>query len=88
MGDVGVKHSNVIDAFFGTSLVVAAFNYSGGYFNPALATALKLGCAGHTFVEFFLVYWLGATIGAVASVFVYRLQPVQEIVSKLAGKKD
>ncbi len=38
-----------------TSLVVAAFDYSGGYYNPVLATSLKFGCRGHTNVEHVIV---------------------------------
>ena len=47
------------------------FNYSGGYYNPVLATGLKMGCRGHSHVEFGLVYWLAASIGAIASIYVY-----------------
>jgi glycerol uptake facilitator-like aquaporin len=51
----------------------AAFNYSGGYFNPVLATSLKFGCRGHTAIEHIAVYWIGASLGAVASIYVYPL---------------
>lgn len=50
-----------------------AFDYSGGYYNPVLATSLKFGCRGHSHVEHFLVYWVGASAGAVASVYVYPM---------------
>uniref|UniRef100_A0A8D8UXS0 Aquaporin n=1 Tax=Cacopsylla melanoneura TaxID=428564 RepID=A0A8D8UXS0_9HEMI len=64
-----------LDATFGTLLVVAAFNYSGGYFNPALAGSLKYGCTGHTITEHLLVYWLSPTIGSLLSVYAFsRLQ--------------
>nr|XP_018903899.1 PREDICTED: aquaporin-12A [Bemisia tabaci]XP_018903900.1 PREDICTED: aquaporin-12A [Bemisia tabaci]XP_018903901.1 PREDICTED: aquaporin-12A [Bemisia tabaci] len=72
LGDLEPKFSNYIDAFFGTSLVVAAFNYSGGYFNPVLATALKYGCEGNTTIEHFVVYWIGACLGSVAALTFYN----------------
>ena len=48
-----------------------AFDYSGGYYNPVLATGLKFGCKGHTNIEHVIVYWIGASLGAIASIFVY-----------------
>ncbi|XP_017465756.1 PREDICTED: aquaporin-12 [Rhagoletis zephyria] len=74
------KFSNIIDSFIGTSLVVAAFNYSGGYFNPVLATALKWGCRGHTNLEHIIVYWIGACVGALLSVPVYRVPVVRRFL--------
>nr|AHI85752.1 aquaporin 5 [Lygus hesperus] len=76
-----------LDAFIGTSLVVAAFNYSGGYFNPALATSLKLGCDGHTAEQHFFVYWIGSTVGAVASVFLFKNPEARAKVFSLLGKE-
>ena len=61
----------LIDSFVATSLVVAAFDYSGGYYNPVLATGLKFGCRGHSHFEHFIVYWIGASLGALASIFAY-----------------
>uniref|UniRef100_A0A182J8E1 Aquaporin n=1 Tax=Anopheles atroparvus TaxID=41427 RepID=A0A182J8E1_ANOAO len=61
-----------IDSFIGTSLVVAAFNLSGGYFNPVLATALKWGCAGNSALEHIIVYWIGSCVGAVLSVPLFK----------------
>lgn len=48
-----------------------AFDYSGGYYNPVLATSLKYGCKGNTDWEHFVVYWLGSSVGAVASIYAY-----------------
>ena len=45
--------------------------YSGGYYNPVLATGLKLGCKGHSHLEFFIVYWIGSSLGALASIYAY-----------------
>lgn len=80
LGDLHPKYSTAIDAFIGTSLVVAAFDYSGGYFNPVLATSLKAGCEGHTLIEHGIVYWIGACAGAVLSVYIYKLPAIQKLV--------
>lgn len=64
-----------------------AFNYSGGYFNPALATSLKFGCEGNTFVEHMVVYWVGATAGSIASVYFYNLSFIQKCVDKVKPKE-
>jgi hypothetical protein len=53
------RYGTAIDSFVATSMVILAFDTSGGYLNPVLATALKFGCRGHTPVEHFIVYWLG-----------------------------
>lgn len=66
------KLSMILDAAFGTLLVVAAFSYSGGYFNPALAGSLKYGCTGHSVTEHLMVYWLSPTIGSLLSVFAFH----------------
>lgn len=60
--------------------LVTAFDYSGGYFNPVLATSLKAGCEGHTLMEHALVYWLGACAGSILSVYVYKLPVIQKYV--------
>ncbi|KAI7815347.1 Aquaporin 12L [Rhyzopertha dominica] len=87
LAEVDARFGNVIDAFFGTLMVVAAFNFSGGYFNPALATSLKYGCKGNTFTEHMVVYWLGAVIGSVASIFVFRSTPIQKYIQKIKPKQ-
>lgn len=63
----------------------SAFNYSGGYFNPVLATALKWGCSGHTNMEHIIVYWIGACAGAVASVPLFRYKAIHKL---LVGKEE
>lgn len=89
LSEIGPRHAGLIDSFVGTSLVVAAFNYSGGYFNPVLATALKWGCSGHTNIEHIIVYWIGACVGAVASVPVFNMKPVRALLlgEELARKE-
>lgn len=80
LSDFNPRFATAIDSFIGTSLVVAAFDYSGGYFNPVLATSLKAGCEGHTLMEHALVYWLGACAGSILSVYVYKLPVIQKYV--------
>ncbi|XP_026495863.2 aquaporin-11 isoform X3 [Vanessa tameamea] len=80
LSDLNPRYSTAIDSFIGTSLVVAAFDYSGGYFNPVLATSLKAGCDGHTLMEHAMVYWLGACAGSVLSVYLYKLPVIQKYV--------
>ncbi|CAH4030208.1 aquaporin-11 [Pieris brassicae] len=97
LGDLNPRFATAIDAFIGTSLVVAAFDYSGGYFNPVLATSLKAGCHGHSLSEFATVYWAGACAGSIVSVYLYKLPTIQEYIrgttevngdSIWAGKED
>lgn len=57
-----------------------AFNYSGGYFNPVLATALKWGCSGHTNMEHVIVYWIGACVGAILSVPIFKVKYVHDLL--------
>ncbi|CAH2092648.1 unnamed protein product [Euphydryas editha] len=80
LSDINPKFATAIDSFIGTSLVVAAFDYSGGYFNPVLATSLKAGCEGHTLMEHAVVYWLGACAGSILSVYLYKLPVIQKYV--------
>nr|XP_032519106.1 aquaporin-11 isoform X2 [Danaus plexippus plexippus] len=84
LSDLNPRFATAIDSFIGTSLVVAAFDYSGGYFNPVLATSLKAGCEGHTLAEHAMVYWLGACAGSVISVYLYKLPAIQKYVSATA----
>ncbi|XP_011253414.1 aquaporin-11 [Camponotus floridanus] len=87
LADLNPRFSTVIDAFVGTALVVAAFNYTGGYFNPALATSLKYGCLGTTSMEHMIVYWIGACVGSIASLRVHRMPFVQNYI-QLQESKD
>ncbi|XP_026473151.1 aquaporin-11 [Ctenocephalides felis] len=78
------RFAAALDSFVGTALVVAAFNYSGGYFNPVLATSLKFGCMGHSAWEHVIVYWFGACAGALAAVALWR---IPQIRNRLIGSK-
>lgn len=73
IAEINPRFGTMIDSFIGTTLVVLAFNYSGGYFNPVLATGLKWGCDGHTNIEHIIVYWIGACTGAILSVPVFKI---------------
>ncbi len=65
---------------------ITACDYSGGYFNPVLATSLKLNCPGNTLMEHFVVYWVGSIVGSVASWWVYPL--IQKTLIVSTDKKD
>ncbi|XP_015789581.1 aquaporin-11 [Tetranychus urticae] len=55
--------ANYINSMVTVTLVLAALDTSGGFFNPILASALTLNCEGNDFLEHFLVYWVGALLG-------------------------
>lgn len=40
-------------------------------FNPMLATVLLGGCSGHDWWQHVLIYWGGATVGAVVAHMAY-----------------
>lgn len=82
LGEKEFKYGYILDALFCTGMVVLGFNFSGGYFNPALATSLKFGCDGHTFVEHIVVYWLGACAGSALSVFIFKINAIQKYCQK------
>ncbi|XP_018333660.1 aquaporin-11-like [Agrilus planipennis] len=44
--------------------VVAALDYTGGFFSPSLAMAMQFGCEDFRFFDHFIVYWLGPLIGS------------------------
>lgn len=88
LNDSNARFAAIADPFFATMMVVAAFNYSGGYFNPALATSLKAGCEGHTLVEFMVVYWFGACAGAIASIYIYRSDSFKQFTERIKPKTE
>lgn len=49
------------------ALCIFAFNSSGGFFNPILASALTLNCAGNNLIEHFFVYWLASLTGGIVA---------------------
>lgn len=73
LGEIEPRFASSIDSFFATSMVVLAFNWSGGYFNPVLATGLKWGCRGHSHFEHLVVYWAGAILGSMLSIKIWNM---------------
>lgn len=61
---------HVISAFV-LAVVLAAFDISGGMFNPMLATALLGGCKGHSHLQHIMVYWMGGFLGTFATIMIY-----------------
>ncbi|CAH1107266.1 unnamed protein product [Psylliodes chrysocephalus] len=88
LSETDAAFGSYFDAFFGTMMVVAAFNFSGGYFNPALATSLKLGCDGNTLLEHVIVYWFGAIFGSILAVFIYKIKFTQNFIASMKSKVE
>ncbi|XP_045582521.2 aquaporin-11 [Procambarus clarkii] len=88
LGEVKPKFASAIDSFFATCMVLVAFNYSGGYFNPVLATSMKWSCRGHTNTEHIIVYWAGSTMGAMLSVRLWSLVTVKRALVGPFTSKD
>ena len=62
--------------------------YSGGMFNPMLASVLLGGCKGNTILEHITIYWVGSTVGALGAFFIYPKIKGMAYPSKEAdGKK-
>ena len=49
------------------ALCISALNYSGGFFNPILASALTLNCRGNNLAEHIFVYWLASLAGGIVA---------------------
>ena len=47
--------------------------FSGGMFNPMLATVLLGGCKGNSTLEHVTIYWIGASLGAILAYFIYPI---------------
>ena len=67
------KYSTIINAIFVCFAIHSALMYSGGVYNPMLATVLLGGCKGHDWTDHFLIYWIGSTAGALFGAFLYPL---------------
>lgn len=80
LGELQPKFASAIDSFFTTAMVILAFNYSGGYFNPVLATGLKWSCRGHTHAEHIVVYWAGSILGAMLSLRVWTTPSLKNAI--------
>jgi len=88
IGAIEPKFGGSIDAFIGTSMVVAALDYSGGYFNPVLATSLKLNCRGNTIVEHMIVYWIGSLAGSALAWWLFQKPFFQDTMIKSLESKE
>ncbi|TMW53633.1 hypothetical protein DOY81_001270 [Sarcophaga bullata] len=90
-----LKFGGVIDSFIGMCLVVPALDYTGGYFNPVLATALTFRCNGNTNLEHIIVYWIGTCTGATLSVYFFKVTAIRKFLlgpeltkNRIRGKKN
>ncbi|KAK3884157.1 hypothetical protein Pcinc_011558 [Petrolisthes cinctipes] len=89
LGQIKLKYSSAINSFFTVSMVLLAFDYSGGYFNPVLATGLKWSCHGHTNTEHILVYWAGSILGSMLSLRLWSLPSISiNLVDRLRPKEE
>uniref|UniRef100_A0A8C5X0I4 Aquaporin n=1 Tax=Malurus cyaneus samueli TaxID=2593467 RepID=A0A8C5X0I4_9PASS len=55
-----------------TFLTYAAGPFTGGFFNPALATATTFHCSGSSSWEYIQVYWLGPLAGMLAALLLFH----------------
>ncbi|ODM94590.1 Aquaporin-12 [Orchesella cincta] len=76
MGKFNWKLSALVVNFVNVSLVVAAWELSGGYYNPVLATALQYNCGEVSRTTHFTVYWGGAIGGSILSVLLWNHRTV------------
>ena len=71
------------------SLVVVSFHHTGGFFQPLLAFARTFGCIGVlrevSVLDHIVVYWLGATLGAVVAMYLAQL--LKKIISHCKTSK-
>ena len=72
-----------------TTLVLISFHKTGGFFQPLLAFIRTFGCVGAlqevTILDHIIVYWIGATLGAIIAMFFVRL--VKKIQQKRSRTK-
>ncbi|XP_077595935.1 aquaporin-11 [Stigmatopora nigra] len=65
-----------------TALAYAGGNISGALFNPVLAFSVNFPCAGHTYLDYCLIYWLGPASGVVGCILLF-----EKILPSLRGGK-
>ena len=56
-----------LEGLAGVLLVLAGFDLTGGYYSPALALGLKVGCGSSGLMTHLAVYWLGPCLGALVA---------------------
>ncbi|XP_055964340.1 aquaporin-12-like [Sorex fumeus] len=71
-----LRHSLPACRVLAVALLVTVLAYTAGpftsaFFNPALATWVTFQCAGHSWLEYAQVYWLGPLTGMVLAVLLY-----------------
>ena len=70
-------------------LVVISFHHTGGFFQPLLAFARTFGCIGVlrevSILDHIIVYWLGATLGAIVAMYLAQL--LKKIISHCKTSK-
>jgi len=72
--------SMALDAALAVALVIAAFDLTGGYYSPVLATGIKLGCGtSPDHLVHLAVYWAGPMAGTLLAPPLY---------SRLVGSKQ
>ena len=73
------------------ALVVVSFHHTGGFFQPLLAFARTFGCIGVlrevSVLDHIIVYWLGATLGAILAMYLAQLLKKMIGNCKTAKKK-
>ena len=76
-----------LDNVVGVALVIAAFDLTGGYFNPNLALGIKLGCGKGGHLQHLAVYWLGPCVGASIAAPVHKGVKAIFVTEKARDKK-
>ena len=60
-----------------TTLVLFSFHHTGGFFQPLLAFVRTFGCVGVlqkvTILDHIVVYWLGASFGAILAMYFFKV---------------
>ncbi|XP_077447652.1 aquaporin-11 [Stigmatopora argus] len=65
-----------------TALAYAGGNISGALFNPILAFSVNFPCAGHSYLDYCLIYWLGPASGVAGCILLF-----EKILPSLRGGK-
>lgn len=79
----------ILSSVITMTLVVISFHHTGGFFQPLLAFARTFGCIGVlrevSILDHIIVYWLGATIGAILAM--YMAQLLKKVIIKCEASK-
>jgi len=84
--------ATALDSVVAVLLVLAAFDLTGGYYNPALATGIKLGCGTNDTTQYLThlaVYWVGPCLGTVLAAPIFTMaRNITTPTIKKEEKKD